>query len=320
MTTMRAAQFDAYGAPEVLHVAEVPRPEPGPGQLLVRVEAAGINPHDLFTRSGTLKLISGRKFPLGTGIDFAGEVVATGAGADLVVGQPVWGSLPAMKPHSTGAIADYVVTGADRVGVRPAGLTAVEAASLVVTGTTALRALQDIAGTTAGRRVLIRGAAGGVGLAAVQIAAALRAEVSTLSSRKDHEALRELGAAHTLDYRETALDGLGRFDVVLDTVGTHLLALRRHLTGRGRMVTIAFTSATAFAEIGASAVHGPRRVRAFSSDAKRDLLDRVRALVDAGSLRPVVASTFDIGDIAAAHVAQQAGGERGKRIVTTAGA
>jgi NADPH:quinone reductase-like Zn-dependent oxidoreductase len=274
---------------------------------------------DGFTRSGTLKLITGRTFPPGTGIDFAGEVVGTGDRADLAVGQPVWGSLPAMKPHSTGAIADYVVTGAERVGIRPAGLTAVEAASLVVTGTTALRALQDIAGTTAGQHVLVRGAAGGVGLAAVQIAAALGAEVSTLSSRRDHEALRELGATRTLDYRETTLDQLGRFDVVFDTVGTHLLALRRHLTGNGRMVTIAFTSATAFAEIGASAVHGARRVRAFSSDARRDLLDRVAALVTAGSLRPVVASTFDIRDIAAAHVAQQTGGERGKRVVTMSG-
>ena len=316
MTTMRAAQFDGYGAPDVLHVSRVPQPDPSPGQVLVRVEAAGINPHDLLTRSGALKRVSGRTFPLGTGIDFAGEVVDPGGTTDFAAGEQVWGSLPAMKRHSTGAVADYVVVPADRIGPRPAHLTAVEAVSLVVTGTTALRALEDIAGTAAGEKVLIRGAAGGVGLAAVQIAAALQADVTTLSSRKDTEALRELGAVHTLDYRETAVNDLDRFDVIFDTVGTQLLAYRRHLTQHGRMVTIAFTSATAFAEIAASSVHGRRRIRAFSSDAKRDLLDRVGALATAGTLRPVVASTFDIEEIAAAHVAQQTGGQRGKRIIT----
>jgi len=316
MPTMRAVQFHAYGPPDVLHVATVASPEASPGQVLVRVEAATVNGHDLFTRSGALKLITGRKFPLGTGIDFAGEVVDTGGAPDLAPGQKVWGSLAAMKPHSTGAMADYVLVSADRIAERPTQLSAVEAASLVVTGTTALRALQDIANVAAGEQVLIRGAAGGVGLAAVQIAAALQAEVTTLSSGKDLEALRDFGAIHTLDYRRSTLGGLGQFDVILDTVGTQLMAYRRHLTRRGRMVTIAFTSATAFAEIAASSIHGHRRIRAFSSDAKRDLLDRLGALVTAGTLHPVVAATFTIDDIAAAHASQQTGGKRGKRVIS----
>ena len=315
MTSMRAAQFNAYGPPDVLRVATVSQPEATAGQVLVRVEAATINGHDLFTRSGALKLISGRKFPLGTGIDFAGEVEDTGGAPDLAPGEKIWGSLAAMKPHSTGAVADYVLVTADRIGPRPANLSAVEAASLVVTGTTALRALEDIADLKAGEKVLIRGAAGGVGLAAVQIAAALGAEVTTLSSGRDIEALQDLGAHHPLDYRHRAVTDLERFDVIFDTVGTQLMAYRRHLTRPGRMVTIAFTSATAFAEIAASSVHGRRRIRAFSSDAKRDLLDRVGALASAGTLRPLVASTFAIEDIAAAHAAQQAGGERGKRVI-----
>jgi len=318
MPTMRAAQFDAYGPPEVLHVASVARPEATPGQVLVRVEAASINGHDLLTRSGAMRLVSGRKFPLGTGIDFAGEIVDNGSATDLTPGQQIWGSLSAMKPHQTGAMADYLLVAADRIAERPAQLSAVDAASLVVTGTTALRALQDIADVAAGERVLIRGAAGGVGLAAVQIATALGAEVTTLSGGKDLEALRELGAAHTLDYRQSTPGDLGRFDVIFDTVGTQLMAYRRHLTSTGRMVTIAFTSATAFAEIAASSVYGRRRIRAFSSDAKRDLLDRVGALASAGTLRPVVASTFEMDDIAAAHVAQQTGSVRGKRVISMA--
>jgi NADPH:quinone reductase-like Zn-dependent oxidoreductase len=315
MPTMRAAQFNAYGPPQVLHVATVERPEATPGQVLVRVEAATVNGHDLFTRSGALKLITGRKFPLGTGIDFAGKVVDTGGAGNLTPGQPIWGSLAAMKPHATGAMADYLLVPADRIGERPAQLSAVEAASLVVTGTTALRALQDIANVVAGEQVLIRGGAGGVGLAAVQIATALQATVTTLSSGKDIETLRDLGVAHPLDYRQSTPGDLGRFDVIFDTVGTQLMAYRRHLTRPGRMVTIAFTSAAAFAEIAASSVHGRRRIRAFSSDAKRDLLERLSVLVTAGTLRPVVAETYAINNIAAAHLAQQTGAQRGKHVI-----
>ena len=204
MTTMRAAQFDAYGAPDVLHVAQVPRPArhspagPGPGRGGRDQPARPVHPLRGPEADQRTEL------PLGTGIDFAGEVVETAGAADFAAGQRVWGSLPAMKRHRDRRDRGLRRRRRRPDRARPTRLTAVEAASLVVTGTTALRAIQDIAGTTAGQRVLIRGAAGGVGLAAVQIAAALRAEVTTLTSGKDREALQELGATHTLDYRGTA--------------------------------------------------------------------------------------------------------------------
>jgi NADPH:quinone reductase-like Zn-dependent oxidoreductase len=221
-----------------------------------------------------------------------------------------------MKPHPTGAVADYLLVTANRIAPRPTQLNAVDAASLVVTGTTALRALQDIAKVRAGEQVLIRGAAGGVGLAAVQIAVALQATVTTLSSGKDIDTLRDLGVTHPRDYRQSTPGDLGDYDVIFDTVGTQLMTYRRHLTRSGRMVTIAFTSATAFAEIAASSIHGPRRIRAFSSDAKRDLLERLSTLVTAGTLRPHVADTFGMNDIAAAHLAQQTGGQLGKQVIS----
>ena len=315
MDTMRAAQFDAYGGPEVLHVATVDRPRAGAGEALIRVEAASVNPHDLFTRSGAMKLVSGRKFPLGTGLDFSGVVVDPAPGNGIDVGAKVWGSVPAMKSHATGTVAEYVVVTADRIGPRPPGLTASEAAGFVVAGTTAIRALQDVAALQPGEKVLIRGAAGAVGLAAVRIAVALGASVTTLSSKRDLDLLRELGADQVLDYRTTRPDEIERQDVIFDTAGTDLLSFRRRLTRRGRMVTIAFTSAAAFAAIGASAVFGPRRIRAFSSDAKRDLLDRLGEFVTTGVLRPDVAATYGIDEIVAAHVAQESGGARGKHVV-----
>ncbi|GLY29734.1 NAD(P)-dependent alcohol dehydrogenase [Kineosporia sp. NBRC 101731] len=320
MDTMRAAQFDAYGDAEVLHVSTVERPRADAGKVLVRVEAASVNPHDLFTRSGALRLISGRTFPLGTGLDFAGTVVGSNPESGFETGAQVWGSVPAMKSHATGTMAEYVVVTPDRIGPRPPELTPAEAAAFVVAGTTAIRALQDVAELQPGEKVLIRGAAGAVGLAAVRIAVALGASVTTLSSHRDLDLLRELGAEHVLDYRTTEPTQIERQDVIFDTAGTDLLAFRRRLNRRGRMVTIAFTSAAAFAAIGTSTVFGSRRIRAFSSDAQRDLLDRLAKFVVTGVLRPDVAATYDIDDIVSAHLAQEGRGARGKHVVVLPGA
>jgi len=315
MDTMHAIQFDSYGTPDVLHLAVVPKPTAKPGEVLVRVNAVGINPHDLYTRAGSMRLITGRKFPLGTGIEFAGEVVG-GSASTVKVGQRVWGSLPAMKPEETGAAAEYLAVPADRVAPIPANLSQVEAASMVVTATTAIRALKIIARVKPGEAVLIRGAGGGVGLAAVQVASALGAKVSTLSSTRDFDILRGLGAEATFDYATTTARDLGVFDVIFDTVGTELLSYQRLLGRRGRMITIAFTSLRAFAAIGASWIHGSRRIRAFSSDAKSDLLEAAAELVESGSLRPMVGATYPMDNIARAHTDQQAGGQTGKRVLT----
>ena len=313
MTSMLAAQFDSFGPADVIQIRNVPLPEAGPGEVVIRVHAAGVNPHDLLNRSGALKFITGKKFPFGTGLEFAGEVVN---GAGLAPGQLVWGSVPAMKPHATGAIAEYVVVAADRVAPAPAALDAVEAASLVVSATTAFRALHEFGDIAANDRVLIRGAAGGVGLAAVQIALAAGAVVTTLSSGRDIELLRQLGVAQPLDYRSTTADELGSFDLIFDTVGTNMLAYRRHLARDGRMVTIVFSSLARLAAIGFSTIFGGRRIRAFSSDAKADLLDAARGLVETGQLRPTIAQTYPLTDVAQAHRDQEAGGVAGKRVIS----
>ena len=314
MKTMRAAQFTTFGPAEVIQINTVPVPSVQPGEVLVRVQAAGINPHDVANRSGAMKFITGKKFPFGTGLEFAGEVV-TGSGA-LLPGQSVWGSVPAMKPHSTGAAAEYVAVPAERVSVAPTGMSPDEAASLVVSSTTAIRALHELGDITPGDQVLIRGAAGGVGLAAVQVAVAAGANVTTLSSARDFASLRQLGAAITLDYRTAQNPELGEFDLIFDTVGTHMLTYRRHLARHGRMVTIVFSSLPGIISIGASLFFGSGRIRTFSSDAKTDLLDAARNLVDTGQLRATIATTYPLEDIAQAHRDQEAGGVLGKRVVT----
>ena len=318
---MAAAQLQSYGEPEVLEVRTVARPEPGPGELLVAVAASAVNPHDAVVRSGTLRIITGRRFPLGVGLDFAGTVVASGAGTSDVAapgnGTSVWGMVSPKVGHRTGAAAEYVVVPAGRVALKPAGLSMLQAASLITTGTTALRALRDVAELHTGQRLLIRGGAGGVGMVAVQIGRALGAHVTALASARDRDVLTELGADAVLDRHTTTTHQLQDYDVILDTVGTDLLAHRGHLRRGGTMVTTAFGSGPAIAAIIASTVYGSRRIRTFSSYPDQHVLDDLASFVDSGALRPVIDTVYPLRQIADAHRALTHPGRRGKLVLTT---
>ncbi|WP_041842244.1 quinone oxidoreductase family protein [Actinoplanes friuliensis] len=312
---MKATQFFSYGAPGVLRLTDVDRPEPGAGQVLVRVGASSVNGHDALLRSGGMKIVSGRRFPIGSGLDFAGVVAATGPGTTRVaVGDAVWGTVHPREKHVVAGAAEYVLVRADRIGPAPAGLSAVEAAALVVPGVTALAALRDATVLTAGESVLVRGAAGGVGTAMVQLAHAFGGRVTALARDRHTKALTDLGATTVVDYRRTAPEDLGPFDVVLDTVGTDLGRYRRRLAPGGRMVTVGL-SGPAIAAVAASTVHGSRRIRTFSVNPLTPHLIRLAEQVTAGALRPVIDGVYPLADIAAAHEAFERGGALGKQVV-----
>ncbi|MFD9739463.1 zinc-binding alcohol dehydrogenase family protein [Umezawaea sp. NPDC059074] len=313
---MKAVQITGFGAPDVLRVTDVDRPAPGVGEVLVAVEATSVNGHDALLRSGAMKIVSGSRFPIGTGLDFAGVVTAVGPDVRTrTVGERVWGTVHPRAKHAVAGAAEFVVVAADRVGPMPEGLTSVEAASLVVAGATALIALRDSVKLAQGERVLIRGAAGGVGTALVSLAHALGGHVTALARSRHADVLGGLGAEDVLDYGTTAPDRIGPFDVVVDTVGTDLNAYRRRLTRGGRMTTIGL-SGPAIAAIAASTVHGSRRIRAFSANPDTVLLNDVADLVATGALRPVVNGVFPLADIASAHRAFERGGVVGKQVVT----
>ena len=313
---MRAAQITRFGEPDVLRVNDVGRPEPDAAQVLVSVEASSVNGHDVLVRAGGLKMVSGRRFPIGLGLDFAGVVVAAGAGVqDYRAGERVWGTVHPRERRTTGTAAQYVVVPADRIADAPANISSADAASLVVAGATALIAVRDAARLTTGEHVLVRGAAGGVGTAAVQLASALGGHVTALARDRHAEALAALGAERVLDYHATTPEQAGRFDVIIDTVGSDLSRWRRRLTRNGRMVTVGL-SAAALASIALSAVHGSRRIRTFSANPDSALLRDLARYVTSGELHPVVNHTYPLEDIAAAHRAFAEGGVLGKHVVT----
>jgi NADPH:quinone reductase-like Zn-dependent oxidoreductase len=313
---MRAALLDRHGPPGVLYEGRVPVPSPGPGEVLVRVHAASVNGGDLPLRAGRLRAVSGRRFPQRTGMDFAGEVAAVDAAVrGLDEGTPVWGML---RRGRLGSAAEYVAVRPRQLALAPAGIPLEEAAALPAVGATAITALRDRARLRPGERLLVRGASGGVGSVAVQLGKAIGAHVTGIAGPRNLDLVRALGADEAVDRTGIRPSDLGRFDVVLDTVGTGLSAYRALLAPGGRMVAIALDfdrPLPSAAAVLASAVHGRRRVRLFSADPGHELFAALTRYAEAGDLRPVVDTVRPLADIAAAHRALEGGGVRGKHVV-----
>jgi len=322
MASMRAAQFHRYGPPDVLGVASVPVPIPKAGEVLVRVGAATVNGGELLGRAGKLRAITGKRFPKGIGVDFAGTVTALGAGiTGIAVGDRVWGVLPALQivlsQATVGSMAEYVVVAADRIGATPSALSDVEAASLLAGGTVAIVGLRDKAHLVSGERILIRGATGGIGSIAVQLAHAFGAHVTALVGPGNLAFVEALGADEALDYTTTTVAQLGRYDVIFDTVGSQMGAYRRHLAPGGRMVTIALDPPLrALGIVIASTIFGPRRIRPLEGNPKRALLMDLARYVEGGTLHAVIDSVYSLDEIVAAHRSAERRGGRGKRVIT----
>jgi len=233
---MKAVQFADYGGPEVLRVVDVENPHAGAGQIRVAVRAAGVNPIDWKLRSGALRDVTPVNLPATAGIDVAGVVDEVGQGVSgVAVGDEVFGNA------ISGAAAQYALV--NHFAAMPSGMSFAEAGALAGVTEAALRAL-DLLGVSAGQTVLINGAAGGVGIAATQLAKARGANVIGTASENNHDYLRSIGATPTtygegLADRVQALapDGV---DLALDTAGRGVLPDLIEITGSpDRVITIA---------------------------------------------------------------------------------
>lgn len=318
MSEMRAALYDRYGPPDVLYEGRVPKPVAGPGEVLVRVHASSVNGGELHGRAGKVRLVTGRRFPIRVGIDFTGEIAATGEGVTTYrPGDRVWGGLP----RRFGSAAEFVAVPTRQIAPAPKSVDLVQAVALPAGGTTAITALRDKARLQPGERLLVRGGSGGVGSVAVQLGRVYGAHVTALASARHREAVLDLGADEVLDYRTTSPADLGRFDVVLDTVGTDFRAYRGLLTRSGRMVAIAFDVDHMLTSLGylfGSSVFGRRRIRFFSGNPRADLFAELTRLTDSGAVRPIVDTVFPLAKIAEAHRTLEAGGVLGKLVIQVA--
>jgi NADPH:quinone reductase-like Zn-dependent oxidoreductase len=255
------------------------------------------------------------------GIDAAGRVEAAGANVrGLQRGDEVLG-------FCQGAFAQYARAEADKVVPKPVSLTFEQAAAVPLAGATALRAIRDVGAVRAGHRVLVNGAAGGVGTFAVQIAAALGAEVTGVCSTRNAGLVRSIGAAHVVDYTtQDFTDGRARYDVILDNVGNRPLSrLRRALTPAGTLVlngggAPGHVFGPVAGILRAVVVNGlvRERLRLIPHEQKREQLLTLTGLIEAGKLTPVLDRTYPLAETAEAMRRVEQGHARGKVIITVA--
>lgn len=207
---MKSVRLTGEGGPEKLVLADVERPVPGPGEVLVRVHCASVNAVDRRVREGYLADWIPRPYTAGS--DFSGVIEAAGAGADLLPGSRVFGGIA----PNTGAYAEYLVFPASALALIPDAVSFAEAAALPVAGLTAHAAIMDVVALNPGDRVLVQGAAGGVGHFAVQMAKGRGAYVLATASADDLDFVRSLGADEVFDYRKAYATGLRDLALVVD--------------------------------------------------------------------------------------------------------
>jgi len=323
---MKAVVQDRFGPPDTLQLVDANRPESGSADVLLKVHAAAVNPYDWHMVRGdprVARLMGGvgltRPKARIAGVDVAGQVQDVGADVHgLRPGDEVFG-------FARGAFAEYATADAALVVPKPAGLSFEQAAAIPLAAVTALHAIRDRGHVQPGQRVLVNGAAGGVGTFAVQIAAALGAEVTGVCSTRNIDMVRSIGATHVVDYAsEDFTDETIRYDVVLDNVGNRSIRdLRRAATPTGIVIVNGGGSPGHLIGAPGSILRAVivnlfvrQQITMVPTTWSRDDLLAVSELADTGTLRPVIDRTYPLADTATGLQHVEAGHARGKVVIT----
>jgi NADPH:quinone reductase-like Zn-dependent oxidoreductase len=288
---MKAARIHRFGPPEVIDVEDIPRPSPAPGEVLVRVAAAGVAPWDALIREGKSKVSPPP--PLTLGSDVSGIVEAVGTGvSQFKTGDEIYG---VTNPQFVGANAEFAVASAGMVASKPPRLTSLEAASIPVVAVTAWQMLFEHARPEAGQRVMVLGAAGNVGAYAVQFAANAGLHVIAVVGSQDVEFVRSLGATEVIDYRvaDFAAD-VRSVDAVLDTVGGNT---------RDRAFAVLKPGGILVTVVSTEFVPGRSDVRSvfFYAEVTTTRLSAITGLLDSRTVVPQVGSVLPLRDVRTAH-------------------
>ena len=290
---MKACRIDRFGPPGVITLADIDRPVPAAGEVLVRVRAAGVGPWDAWIRAGKSALP--QTLPLTLGSDLSGVVAAIGPGVSgLRLGDAVFG---VTNPNFTGAQADYAVARAAMIAPKPEGIDDIDAASVPVVAVTAWQALFEEAGLVQGQSVLIHGAAGNVGFYAVQLAHRAGLTVYATASGKDRDHVRGLGAHTVVDYRtERFEDTVRGVDAVIDLVGGDTQARSFAVLKSGGILV----SAVSPPDQALATRHGVT-TRFLMVDVTTARLVSISGLLQRGILRTEVGAVLPLADARAAH-------------------
>jgi NADPH:quinone reductase-like Zn-dependent oxidoreductase len=320
--TMKAVIQDTYGTSEVLHIGDVPIPEPGDHEVLIKVHAAGLD-------RGTEHLMTGKPYAMrpATGLrrpknpisgrDVAGTVVKVGeAVTRFTAGDEVYGVAP-------GSFAEYAIGPENKLAHKPANLTFAQAAVIPISAGTALQALRDVGKVQAGQKVLVIGASGGVGSYAVQLAKVLGAQVTGVSSAAKADFVRSLGADHVLDYnRDDFADGTRHYDLILDIGGGSTLSrLRRALEPRGTVVFVGSENTGNITGMGRQfrgavlSMFVPQRLAILMAKEQASDLEQLTELLETGRLAPTLADSYPLDQAKEAMQLLESGKVCGKLVI-----
>ena len=305
---MKAVVIDEYGDNSVVRLAEVERPRAQPGEVLVKVHAAGVNPVDWKIRSGAGQRM-GMTLPIRLGGEIAGVVEEIGEGVHgLREGEAVYGVV------KSGGFAEYTIAKPGEVAAKPVSLDFIHAAATPLGALTAWQAMFDVAGLRSGQRLLITNSSGGVGSLAAQIAKAKGAHVTAMSSARNEAFVRSLGVDAFIDYTTQPFEQVARdMDVVFDTVGgdTFQRAFQTLKKGGFLVTAVAFPKD--------EAEHWGVGVARVQCTANAEQLLAIGELADAGRLRAFVATTLSFSDIRQALELSEGGRTRGKIVLRIGG-
>lgn len=323
---MKGAVCRRYGSPDVVRIEEVQKPVPKDNEVLIRVRAASLNPADWHLKRGTpylIRILTGLRTPrdIRLGIDVAGEVEAVGK------------KVPQFKPGDAvygmcrGAFAEYVCTAQSALVKKPAQVTFEQAAATPVAALTALQGLRDKGKLQPGQKVLINGAAGGVGTFAVQVAKSFGADVTGVCSTRNVDMLRSIGADHVVDYIHEDFTKSGqRYDLIFDLVANHSLsACRRVLHPKGIYIGAGVLGAPQGRWFGSldhvlkTLVLSPfvsQKVLTFIARSNQDDLTFMGELMATGKVRPVIDRRYRLSEVPEAIQYLEEGHARGKVVIT----
>ncbi|HEY7473651.1 MAG TPA: NAD(P)-dependent alcohol dehydrogenase [Vicinamibacterales bacterium] len=321
---MKAITYRAYGSPDVLEYEDVEQPSPGDDDVLLRVRAASVNPRDWHFMRGEpyfVRMMTGlsKSTAARLGTDVAGQVEAVGKNVrQFKAGDEVFGWCRA-------ALAEYALATHSAVVGKPAAVTFDQAACVATAGLTALQALRDKGGLRAGQKVLINGAAGGVGTFAVQIARSFGADVTGVCSTRNLDLVGSIGAGRVIDYtRQDFTAGPQRYDLILDSVGNHsMLACKRALSSGGTYVAVGGPSGRGMIGPLSRVIAGPllsrvvnRRLTMHLTRPSQADLVAMRDFMEAGKVTPVVDRRYRLSEAAEAIRYLEQGHARGKVVIT----
>ncbi len=307
---MKAVVMNSFGGPEVLQATEMPVPTPKAGEILIQVHAAGINPVDYKIRAGEFRRAE-TKLPAIPGRDVSGVIAAIGRGvSDFDVGDEVYAFLAS---HS-GGYADYALAKNNEVALKPVSLNHVEAAAVPLAATTAWQALFDHGKLRAGQRVLIHGAAGGVGHFAVQFAMGKGATVIATAGTEDVSLVEDLGADQVIDYKNENFENeMDPVDLVIDLVAGEIQERSWSVLKDGGTMVSTLKEPSA-----AQAGQHHARAKVFMAQPNRETLREIALLIDEGHVRVVLQKTYPLAEAGRAQDELEHDHSAGKRVLVMA--